>query len=379
MTNRDSLVAHLAYRLSNQTELLATHSLAYILNKSEAAKAALGEVLRTGGADVGPIERAVAEVAGENEERVDLVAYNKLGEERVLIEAKFWAGLTENQPGTYLDRLPKDDRTAVLLFIAPELRLPTLWGHVLQRAKDTGARWETIADPGKLGAAVVLGRGAKEQPFVRGNRWLMLTSWRALLGAMASRADIEGDGLAGEDIRQLNALCERQDTEAFLPIGKDEFGPDVPRRLRDLRRLVDDAVARARKIGCANTEGLRVTPRATGYGTYVRLGSEAKDVWAGAWFGVSYERWLSEESRPLWIEFGNRPMPREEIVRKLGSSYRSFELPAGVEYDAVLDSVVEALRQTAGRLSGEISDEGWDEYAGTQTAHTAHAQSSAED
>lgn len=251
-TNRESLVSHLVYRLSNQTELVATHSLAYILNKSEAAKSALGDVLCAGGPeDIGPIERVAAEVDGDNEERVDLAAYNKLGEERVLIEAKFWAGLTKNQPGTYLDRLPKDDRPSVLLFVAPERRLPTLWGHVLQRAKDTDSQWETIAESGDLRAAVLLWRPdrkgvkgllPKKQPFVRGNRWLMLTSWRALLGAMASRADIEGDGLAGEDIRQLNALCEQQDRG--VP-------PDQTRRVQPRDAPPFAGLARSRRCRCS--------------------------------------------------------------------------------------------------------------------------------
>lgn len=124
MTNSGSLLAHLAGALSNQTELVATKALAYILARSDAARFALAELLRTGGADVGAMHRVADEVVGEGRERVDLVAYDQQGAERVLIEAKFWAGLTENQPGTYLRRLPSDGRPAVLLFIAPELRLP---------------------------------------------------------------------------------------------------------------------------------------------------------------------------------------------------------------------------------------------------------------
>lgn len=346
-TNRESLVAHLAYRLSNQTELLATHSLAYILNRSEAARAALGEVLRRGGAEIEPIERVEPEGGGENEGRVDLEAYNKLGEKRVLIEAKFWAGLTENQPGTYLDRLPEDDRSSVLLFVAPELRLPTLWAHVLQRAKDAGSDWETVAEPGNLGVAVVLRRGADGAGSERGNLYLMLTSWRSLLADMEVRADNEGDGAAREDIRQLNALCERQDRWEFLPIRQDEFGPDMPRRVRDLFRLVDDAAAKALEMGFARPNG-RKASSATRYGISLRLGSEAKDVWAVAWFGVDWSYWLSKEGCPLWIEFDD---PDWQITRKLGYSYGWFTLPTGVEYGAVLDSVVEEMRQMAAKVA----------------------------
>ena len=97
----------------------------------------------------------------------------------------------------------------------------------------------------------------------------MLTSWRALLGSMSSRASVEGDSSAERDILQLNALCEREDTEAFLPIRSGEFGPEFPRRMLNLQRLIDDATARGRKEGFISTKGLRVTPQSHGYGTWI--------------------------------------------------------------------------------------------------------------
>ena len=53
----NSLLAHLAWKLTNQTETLATEALGYILSQSESARQALREMLSAGGADVGPIAR----------------------------------------------------------------------------------------------------------------------------------------------------------------------------------------------------------------------------------------------------------------------------------------------------------------------------------
>ena len=346
--NRNSLLAHLAPALSNQTELVATKSLAYILGRSEAARFALAELLRTGGAEVGTIDRVADEVVGDGRERVDLVAYDQDGAERTLIEAKFWAGLTENQPGAYLRRLPSDGRPAVLLFIAPALRLPTLWPHVKSRAADAGFRLEADADTAGIRSAAIAAAS---------NQRLMLTSWRPLLGRMAARVQVDGDGLTAEDIRQLEALCERQDTDAFLPLRADELGPEVPRRLRDLRRLVDDAVAQAIRGGFANKQGLAVASRPEGYGTYLRLGSQANGAWAGAWFGVNAELWLSD-GHPLWIQFykfekdSEGDMPIEEIEGKLGRREVALKLPAGKEYDEVLAAVVDGLREAAQAIAG---------------------------
>ena len=71
---------------------------------------------------------------GTKGERLDLVAYDAGGSERVLIEAKFWAGLTDNQPNTYLARLLRAGEPAVLLFVAPEQRLVTVWTEIRGRA-----------------------------------------------------------------------------------------------------------------------------------------------------------------------------------------------------------------------------------------------------
>ena len=133
--SRNSLLAHVARKFPGQTETLATEALGYILSRSAAAREALRETLRTGGADVAPLAKVETEVIGDQDERLDLVAFHEHGFERVLIEVKFWAGLTERQPNTYLGRLPKDEEPAVLLFVAPQLRLVTLWAELHRRSE----------------------------------------------------------------------------------------------------------------------------------------------------------------------------------------------------------------------------------------------------
>ena len=348
--DNNSLLAHLAYKFSGQTETTATEALGYILSRSEAARNALRDTLKTGGADVGPIARVQTEVADKKTGRVDLAAYNAADEERVLIEAKFWAGLTGNQPSAYLTRLPNDGKPSALLFVAPEMRLETLWPHIQAQAEKSEIALDGGSETGDLRTAAIAGS----------ERRLMLTSWRAMLGAMASRASVDGDSAAERDILQLNALCEQQDTDAFIPLKGNEFGPEVPRRLRDLRRLVDDATNRAEARGFANTRGLRIVPQAVGYGRYLRLGSKAKGRWAQAWLGVSYELWLEMEGRPLWLHFINsRDMARKDVVEKIDFDRIQMPLPIGEEYDSVLEEVVELLKWLADRISGEVDDAEW--------------------
>ena len=343
--DNSSILSYLAdkQRFTNGTEDIATEVLGYILSKSAAARNALSDTLLIGGANVGQLSNVNTQVTGDKGARPDLVGRDEHGSERVVIEVKFWAGLTDNQPNTYLERLPTDGSPAVLLFIAPEARLETLWPEVLRRTEGQftlGVRTETEG----IKTAIVDGN----------ERRLMLTSWRSLLGSMSSRASVDGDSATERDILQLNALCEREDSEAFLPLRSEEFGPVFPRRMRHLHQLVYDAVERAREAGIANTTGRNVTPQTYGYGRYLQIGSQ-ENIRAEAWFGVNYDRWATEEETPLWLHFDKRYKSTVDIANKIGYDHASFTLPIGVEYQAVLDSVVDYLREIAEDVSGSIN------------------------
>ena len=129
MSYGTTLFAHIAPRLTNRIEDVAVEALGYILSQSEAAREALEETLRLGGAQVCSIARVQTQVTGEKGERPDLIGFDDIWVKQVLIEAKFWAPLTKNQPNQYLKQLLGDrqDGPAALLFVAPKARLESLW------------------------------------------------------------------------------------------------------------------------------------------------------------------------------------------------------------------------------------------------------------
>ena len=112
MTMKQTLLAHLSGVFGRQPELVATEGLGHIISCSEPARHALGAILKAYGLDIGEIARVHTEVIGEEGERPDLVCSDHRGRERLLIEAKFWAGLTANQPVTYLRRLQEPQASA---------------------------------------------------------------------------------------------------------------------------------------------------------------------------------------------------------------------------------------------------------------------------
>ena len=233
MTTRPTLLAHLAGAFSHQPETVATEALGHILSGSEAARYALRDVLQSVGTDVGPIARVRTEATGREGERPDLVCFDRGGGERLLIEAKFWAGLTDHQPVTYLRRLP-DHQQSALLVVAPFLRFETLWPELTRRVFQA----EDIE--------LVLGDLEREVRWaVAGDeRRLMLTSWRRLLDSLASATEAAGDMQTANDVRQLQGLADQQDSEAFLPLRAEQLGLELPRLILHLVQLVDDVCSR---------------------------------------------------------------------------------------------------------------------------------------
>lgn len=345
MTNDSSLLAHLSSRFTERTEDIAVEALGYILSTSEAAKTGLLSILRSGGADVHQLSRIDTQVSGKEGERPDLVGRDESGVERLLIEAKFWAGLTDNQPNAYLERLPPN---GTLLFVAPEARVETLWPELQRLAKKGGFEWTDDAD------------GTRSAD-VDGKR-LMLTTWKALLDEASHRASASGDSVAVASVRQLSGLCEREDRSAFLPLKRYELGPELPRRLLGLSDVIDQAVDRAKSEGLASTKGLAASATRYGYGRWVRLGVRRKGTWtndrfAEARLSLRYGAWSQYRETPLWL-YVSEKKDRKRLGDKVltGTELVPIYLRIGVEFDDVVDSVVDQLREIAHRIAGGASD-----------------------
>ena len=269
---------------------------------------------------------------------------------------KFRAGLTENQPNAYLKRLP---RHKALLFVAPALRIETLWAELCRLAGVVGPY--PASNRAEFKSVVIDGEK-------NGHRWLMLVSWPYLLDVLARFGDSDME----VEIRQLRGLAKRIDESEFPPLRPDELAPAIPRRLRGLRRLVDDAAKRLIHAGHADIEGLKVASLEQGYGRYIRV--------AGAWFGIAADLWArgSYPDTPLWLYFqrwkGGTTIALERTRKALdplghkdprecfddGNSDAvlvPIPLLVGVEYDAVLDAVVKKIQDVAELIHAYDHDE----------------------
>lgn len=345
---RKTLLAKLAPAFGPQTENLAVEALGHIFSESETARRGLSEVVHAGGAEVGQIVHVHTQVASEGGERPDLVGFDRDGKERVLIEAKFWAGLTKNQPVGYLKRLEKPSarQPSALVVVAPATRMDVLWGELCREVSKS--------------ADVVLGSQGKQKGLrsaaVGAGRYLMLTSWRSLLGRTGAQVAAEADDPETEaDIRQLLGLAEQQDDEAFLPLTREELGPQLARRVVDLKRLVEGVVNRTKEADWASTGPMAST--GASYGVWMRLSRAEK---ADVYFGVDYARWARYGGAPLWLVFYREHTPDDlrlaleplrhrnppELIGEPGQNIKvPIELPVGKDYDVVLDNVFDRVQE----------------------------------
>ena len=138
MADNNSLLGFIAQRHAIGLEDVATDALFFILSRSTSAREALSDFL---GDDRGPlpIARAQPWAADAFGAVPDLACYDENDNLVALIESKFWAPLTRNQPVTYWQGLP-DDKPAVLLFLAPDYRVHqgSLWDELVARLRNAG-------------------------------------------------------------------------------------------------------------------------------------------------------------------------------------------------------------------------------------------------
>ena len=59
---------------------------------------------------------------------------------------------------------------------------------------------------------------------------------------MESRASTAGESHTECNIQQLRGLAQQVNEDAFLPLRPEELGPEFPRRLKSLYRLVNDVI-----------------------------------------------------------------------------------------------------------------------------------------
>ena len=240
------------------------------------------------------------------------------------------------------------------MFIAPEMRFATLWPELIRRAKEANFKVAITQD----------GSGAFRCAQIDEGRFLILTSWRAILNVMRAAVEAEGDLKTVSDIEQLSGLCERMDSEAFLPIRSEELSSGIGKRLTQYPDLVDRVTETLAAEGLISLKGLKATSIREGYGRYMVMHD------FGCMLQFNTRLWGKFRETPLWLnvrDTGGKYWGYSERIRDRLMSLEAedpsrliFEngnlvfiplyLPVNEEKDEVIESLVEQMREIIGLL-----------------------------
>lgn len=343
----ETLLAHLAHRLGHGSEDLATEALAFILRNPVAARGMASHAARWC-PDLSPTPRfRTQDWLSEDEAVPDLVGVAADGSTPLIVEAKFGAALTPNQPVTYLKRLLPSGEPGLLLFLVPARRRRSIWAEIQHRCEASG-----------------LSLAPSNQSFcgAHGPAVVAVTVWPDLLEEIERHlVPLTDHRRTFAELEQLRGLCERADRSVFAPFTTQFLGGDVGKRLQDLDSLLNEAATSLAERGMASTSGLRWSSGQNWFGRYF--------LFAG-WeclLHVNFVRWGTQRDTPLWLRITDKraathpgfqdvlsPLAASEPARLLDDDGRRLipiHLPHGEERDAVFAAIEDQLVEIHGLLA----------------------------
>ncbi len=340
MAENDTLLAYLVPKLNRQVENAATDGLGYILNKSPRCMQALNDLLSWDSFNVEPVVRVETQVTYDDGSRPDMAGYDRNNAVRLLVEAKFWATLLHRQASGYI-RLFEQPGSAVLLFVAPRVRIPTLWAEITRQIREDGRDLGPTDTDEESRRAMVTDT----------DKSLLLVSWTRLLDRMSSVAGHSG---VEADIRQLRGLAQREDAEAFLPIQPEELSPEPIRRLHGFLRVAGTAINLAARNELIDVGQWGQWFGGRGY-TFTIDGIPA-------WFGVDCDRWVSSGDTPFWLQIleGRWEVLSQEqrtsfglvfLPARQGVAFAPIRPRTGVEEAEVIDGLITQLKSIADAIT----------------------------
>ncbi|HEY6792089.1 MAG TPA: hypothetical protein VI365_32730 [Trebonia sp.] len=339
----DRILGHLAQRFAVSEENLATEALTWLLRRSAAARAALAGFARAADVDVPGELTFTGQVGSPDTGRPDVVGIDASSRKRFLIEAKFAAALTDQQPGGYLRSLPPDV-DGIVLVVAPEVRLATLWVELLRAVPELAATAPSpsaVPTSGLLSAKVGL------------HATLALVSWRRLVSRVLDALRAAGESVLAEDAEQLLALTEAMDRTAFTPLRPGDLDTRTARQIAHMDVLIDETRRRiAAHSTVAEPQG-NMSHGRTYYGRYINSRKTGKAIWYGFWPHV----WARNGISPLWVQVKVTPSwSRQRLLQALSGLHEtgqaglfehgsdSFWIPLTIPQFAGEDEVVDSLR-----------------------------------
>lgn len=326
-----SLLAHMYSHIRGSQEDIATYSLEYIISQSSELNDTFTKLLENSlHESLGSNIHYNCQATGKNKERPDISGVDSDSKEVVLCEAKFYAGLTENQPNAYLDRL-KNEGGKGLVFICPTLRRRNLWSRLVELCNNKSLNF--------VDEYCVTVDGVR----------MSIITWSEIIEKLRSVASSVAVASLS-DIDQLDGFCKLMDDSSFIPFKEEDFGPENARREERHYQVLDTVVSKllSEKSLNASTKGLKATAYRHGYVRYI--------IVLGHALAIAYDRtnWRDSSTveTPFWVAVYEKDFKQPSVFvnafSKYPASYRrttsnGLFLPLFAPIGAALDEIAKEL------------------------------------
>ncbi len=275
-----SLLGQFYSRIKGSQEDIASESLVYILKQSLESRKVINQIVKVNtNLEFSDLSFQIQN-SGKDLERPDISGKDETGKEVLLIEAKFWASLTHNQPNGYLKRL--NDNT-VLIFLVPTLRTRTVFEEVKNRILEENKEIEID----KVGLRILIKSS---------NQHIFIKSWNEVLNSIKSKIEQTNNITLLSDLNQIIGLCDSIDQNSFQPITDEDLSPKIPKNINSYYEVVDKVVDELKNRNTEiSTQGLIKTPQRYGYHRYFAT----KEL--GMNFAIKLDLWEKCADTPFWF------------------------------------------------------------------------------
>jgi hypothetical protein len=308
------LLTYMSSRFARSQEDWATYALTFLLGGCPEASDALRKyLLRSLQMEVDAGLSYRGQETDAKSGRPDVVGTDPTGNRQLIIEAKFWARLTDKQPGAYMEMLTVG-KPGVVLVIAPAARLITLWPELLANlaayrrepvpaADHQAGRYELVLPSGHL---------------------LALRSWRDVLEELDGRLRVAELFEWQADLAQLRGLTERMDQIGFLPLLTEDLDTRTARQISSLFPLVKRLVG---EFG-SNDRLEKLSDKHSYDPLYYGWWLRSKECGIKVWVGLYLKAWAEHGCSPLWADV--YPDPQSGwTMPELDRALSCGQLPAG--------------------------------------------------
>lgn len=323
----NSLLGQFYNKIRGSQEDIASEGLVYILKQSLESRMVINQIVKTNtNLNFSDLSFQTQNV-GKELERPDISGKDDTGKEVLLIEAKFWASLTNNQPNGYLKRLKEN---TVLIFLVPSLRKRTVFEEVKGRVFEYNQDLEIDLENLKILIKST-------------NQHILIRSWNDVLSSIKSQIEKTNNINLLSDLNQIIGLCEIVDKNSFRPLVDEDLSPKIPKNINSYYEIVDKVVdelkIRNKEI---STKNLVKTPQRYGYHRYFKSDS------FGMNFALKLDLWEKNADTPFWLAISSIEGKQWTITERLTKSINSVSIKYNLTFveDSNYDGYFLSIRPT---------------------------------